>query len=82
MCTRQMKNNIAGLIVLFLSVLSVLSVRTGVANGQYYVSQQGHLLDANPRIGSFGLNTNARLDSLIPRANLYVTGNITGGARF
>jgi predicted negative regulator of RcsB-dependent stress response len=79
MCTRQMKNNIAGLIVLFLSVLSVLS---GVANGQYYVSQQGHLLDANPRIGSFGLNTNARLDSLIPRANLYVTGNITGGARF
>ncbi len=76
MCTRQMKNKIAGLIVFFLSALN------GVADGQYYVSQQGHLLDANPRIGSFGLNTNARLDSLIPRANLYVTGNITGGARF
>jgi len=48
MCTRQTKNNIAGLTVLFLSVLSVPS---GIANGQYYVSQQGHLLDANPRIG-------------------------------
>ncbi|MCK5269424.1 MAG: hypothetical protein KAJ46_01515 [Sedimentisphaerales bacterium] len=76
MFARQMKNKIAGLIVLFLSALN------GIADGQYYVSQQGHLLDANPRIGSFGLNTNARLDSLIPRANLYVTGNVTGGARF
>ncbi|MCK4628742.1 MAG: hypothetical protein KAT56_07035, partial [Sedimentisphaerales bacterium] len=82
MFTRQMKNNIAGLIKHTILIVLFLSVLNGVADGQYYVSQQGHLLDANPRIGSFGLNTNARLDSLIPRANLYVTGNITGGARF
>lgn len=82
MCTRQRKNNIAGLIKRTILIVLFLSALNGIANGQYYVSQQGHLLDANPRIGSFGLNTNARLDSLIPRANLYVTGNITGGARF
>jgi len=52
------------------------------AAGQYYVSQQGRLLDANPRLGSFGLNSSARLDSLVPRANMYVTGNVSGGARF
>ncbi len=52
------------------------------ASAQYYVSQQGRLLDANQRVGSFGLNTPARLDSLIPRANLYITGNMTGGASF
>ena len=82
MFTRQMKNNIAGLIKHTILIAVFLSVLNGIADGQYYVSQRGHLLDANPRIGSFGLNTNTRLDSLIPRANLYVTGNVTGGARF
>jgi len=82
MFTRQTKNNIAGLIKHTILIVLFLSVLNGVADGQYYVSQQGHLLDANPRVGSFGLNTNARLDSLIPRANLYVTGNITGGSSF
>ena len=82
MLTRQARNNIAGLIKHTILIVLFLSALNGVADGQYYVSQQGHLLDANPRIGSFGLNTNTRLDSLIPRANLYVTGNITGGVRF
>jgi len=51
---------------------------------QQYVSQDGHLLDANPRIGSLGINPNARLDALMPRLdhNLYITGNVTRGASF
>ena len=52
------------------------------ANGQYYVGQDGHLLDANPRIGSMGINPEARLDALVPRVNMYITGNVTGGAAF
>ncbi len=63
------------------SLLSLLLL-IDVSLAQYPISQQGHLLDANPLIGSFGLNTNNRFDSLIPRANLYVTGNVTGGANF
>jgi len=52
--------------------------------GQIYASQDGHLLDANPRLGSMGINPNARLDALVPRVNnnLYITGNITGGSSF
>ena len=65
-----------------LSALIWLLTLTVAAFGQQYHSQQGHLLDANPRLGSFGWNSNARLDALMPRANLYVTGNVTGGARF
>jgi len=49
---------------------------------QQYINQKGHLLDANPRLGSFGWNTRARLDSLVPRSDLYITGNVTGGGSF
>lgn len=49
---------------------------------QQYINQKGHFLDANPRLGSFGWNTRARLDSLVPRSDLYITGNITGGGSF
>jgi len=52
------------------------------ASAQVYASQDGRLLDANPRVGSMGLNSDARLDALVPRAQLYVTGNVTGGGRF
>ncbi|MBN1846754.1 MAG: tetratricopeptide repeat protein [Sedimentisphaerales bacterium] len=51
---------------------------------QQYMSQDGHLLDANPRIGSMGINPDARLDALVPRLNnnLMITGNVSGGMRF
>jgi len=49
---------------------------------QDYASQFGHALDANPRIGSYGLNTDARLDLVIPRGNLMITGNVGGGQSF
>jgi len=54
----------------------------GPVPGQFYASQEGRLLDANNRVGSFGLNTSARLDTLVPRANLYITGNVSGGMGF
>ena len=55
-----------------------------VGLAQQYASQDGHFLDANPRLGSMGINPNARLDALVPRVNnnLYITGNITGGGSF
>jgi len=65
-----------------LSVLVWVLVLATDVRAQQYTSQQGHLLDANPRLGSFGWNTSARLDALIPRADHYITGNVTGGARF
>ena len=55
---------------------------TAPTHAQQYVSQDGHLLDANPRVGSLGLNTSVHLDSLIPRARLSITGNLSGGASF
>jgi hypothetical protein len=58
------------------------AVITTQAMAQQYISQDGHLLDANPALGSFGWNTPARLDALVPRANLYITGNIRGGQSF
>ncbi len=61
----------------------VLVVLAGKAlYGQTYASQDGHLLDANPRQGSMGWNTPMRLDALVPRANLYITGNVGQGASF
>jgi hypothetical protein len=63
-------------------VVLVLVLAGSVGQAQYYASQDGHLLDANPRLGSMGIN-NARLDALVPRVNnLYITGNITGGGNF
>lgn len=40
------------------------------------------MLDANTRLGSFGINSAVRLDPLVSRVNDYVTGNVTGGGRF
>jgi predicted negative regulator of RcsB-dependent stress response len=65
----------------FLFITLVL-VMQPVTKGQTYASQDGHALDANPRQGSMGLNTAMRLDALVPRANLYITGNIGQGASF
>ena len=62
--------------------LLLLLPAVGISLGQQYISQDGHALDANPRIGSMGINPNARLDSLMPRLNLYLTGNVRGGAGF
>ena len=64
---------ITALLILFTTTLTY---------AQQYVSQQGRLLDANNRVGSFGLNTMNRYDPLIPRVNDYITGNVTGGSRF
>ncbi|MCH9022571.1 MAG: hypothetical protein IID32_07380, partial [Planctomycetes bacterium] len=51
-------------------------------HGQEYASQDGHALDANPGIGTFGLNVERRFDPLVPRVNMYITGNVRGGGRF
>jgi len=67
------------LIIIFVSVLWLGS---GTASAQIYAPQDGRALDANPRVGSFGLNARTRIDALVPRANLGITGNISGGARF
>jgi len=68
------------ILVIFGAVLVLFCAKT--AHSQQYMSQDGRLFDANPRIGSFGLNSAVRLDTLVPRANMYVTGNVTGGASF
>ena len=82
----QMTNSINlkhGLKSLFIPVcLILLLILPNLCSAQWPVTQQGHLLDANPRIGSMGINPNANLDALIPRINLVITGNITGGRRF
>ncbi len=66
------------------AVVLLLLVMSSISRGQIYASQDGHLLDANPRVGSMGLNPDARLDALVPRVNnnLYITGNMTGGSSF
>ena len=69
-------------IKILLFVLAALSICSSQAVSQQYLSQDGRLLDANARIGSMGLNSPARLDALMPRAGLYITGNVTGGASF
>jgi len=50
--------------------------------GQWPVSQQGHLLDANRRVGSMGLNPTASREVFFPRVNLMMTGNARGGMSF
>jgi len=66
----------------FLCFLLVWLVLAGSARAQHYVAQDGHLLDANTRLGSLGLNSNVRLEAIASRANLYITGNISSGASF
>ena len=69
--------------VLFGVLVQFLLISLSPAFAQHYVSQDGHLLDANPRLGSLGLNPDARLDALVPRLNnLYITGNVSQGAGF
>ncbi len=62
-------------------IVGILAGLVGPVRGQFYAYQEG-VMDANNRVGSLGLNTSAQFDSIIPRANLYITGNVTGGARF
>ncbi len=66
---------------IFIVAIMCLSA-AGWATGQQYINQQGRILDANPRIGSYGYNTTVPLDTLIPSGNLYITGNVSGGMRF
>ncbi len=49
---------------------------------QQYVAQDGHLLDANNRLGSMGWNGNGRIDALSNRSSNIMTGNISGGMSF
>ena len=63
-------------------ILVSLAAIVGEALGQQYASQDGHLLDANNRVGSMGWNGNARMDALSYRNNSLMTGNITGGLSF
>ena len=49
--------------------------------GQVHQIQQGNVLDANPQMGSGGLNTGVRQYN-INAGNRIVSGNVTGGAAF
>ena len=82
MITGKNKGNFVFFVVILSLVWAGSLFWCGPARGQFYASQEGRLLDANNRVGSFGLNTSTRLDTLVPRANLYITGNISGGAGF
>ncbi|MBI9018336.1 MAG: hypothetical protein JEZ07_13870 [Phycisphaerae bacterium] len=65
------------------NTILIILLGCSVAYSQYYNSQGGHLLDANTRLGSFGINSRrTRIDTLVPRANLYITGNVSSGASF
>lgn len=66
----------------FLFILWSLAGLSASVWGQQYMSQEGRMLDANNRIGSFGLNASVPTNTLAPRINNYITGNVTGGARF
>jgi tetratricopeptide (TPR) repeat protein len=72
------KKTATGILILLVITLAL----PNLCYAQWPVNQQGHALDANPRIGSMGINPNANLDALIPRINLYITGNISGGRSF
>ena len=78
--TRGINLRHLGLALLVSAVLTLGT--TNPACAQEYASQQGRLLDANNRLGSFGFNSNVSFNALNTRINSYVTGNVTGGARF
>lgn len=64
------------------AVTLVTAILVAVANGQVYM-QQGNALDANPLVGSAGLNTGGMRRAYdVNSANRIVTGNVTGGAWF
>lgn len=51
-------------------------------HAQQYASQGGHVLDANMRVGSMGINSKRSYDLVMPRVNLLMTGNVGGGKSF
>ena len=66
----------------FTSTLGVTAVVVGLAM-QPALAQDGRLLDANPRVGSQGVNSLRSVESLgRPLGNLLVTGQVTGGFAF
>ncbi len=80
--TSRKNNRTRSMMFAFFMAGALLSIISAPVMAQQYLSQQGHLLDANTRLGSFGWNTSARLGALAPRANNFITGNVTGGASF
>ena len=60
----------------------LLTIVSGQLSAQRYAAQDGHLLDANNRVGSMGWNGNARMDALSYRNDSMMTGNLTGGMSF
>ncbi len=62
------------------TLVAVLLAVTPMAAGQAFV-QQGNVLDANPRVGSGGLNYGARRYD-VNLGNQIVTGNVAGGLGF
>jgi len=58
----------------------VVALTAGSASGQYLV-RQGQVLDANPMVGSGGLNT-GRGYLQFDRSNQIITGNAAGGLSF
>ena len=63
-------------------ILSVLALAAGGAWAQVGLTQSGHALDANYRVGSGGLNGPILVDQGGLSSQLYVTGEVTGGASF
>lgn len=66
----------------WLGLFAVL-LTAAVSFGQAPLTQDGRALDANPGVGSGGRNSILSSDAYgRPAANLYVTGQVTGGASF
>ncbi len=63
------------------SLLIILTLAS-LSSGQQYMAQDGHLLDANNRIGSMGWNGSGSIDALNNRNHNIMTGNISGGLSF
>ena len=63
-------------------ILLALSLASCGVCAQQYIGQDGHLLDANNRVGSMGWNGSGRVDALSNRSNNIISGNITGGMSF
>src|SRR5687767_3984660 len=65
------------------SILSILCLACAppFASGQVQRIQGGNVLDANPQLGSAGLNNGSRQYS-VNTGNRIVSGNVAGGAAF
>jgi hypothetical protein len=64
-----------------LAVLAAMLPVQHAARAQVYQVQQGNVLDANPQMGSGGLNRPARTYDF-DAGNRIISGNVTGGAGF